>query len=200
MGIRSKHKYWLGKKFSIEHRKRLSLSKVGKTSNRKGVKLSEETKKKLSISHLGKPAWNKGVKMSKESRCKLSKSIKNYFNNEVNRKKLSQSIKEKWKDREYREKCKNAQKGERSMLWKGGISYEPYSTDWTEELKVMVRRRDGYICDICKEYGKSVHHIDYNKKNCKPNNLITLCFRCHSKTNHNRGYWKQYFSAAAETK
>lgn len=38
-----------------------------------------------------------------------------------------------------------------------------------------------------------VHHIDYNKFNCNPENLITLCKSCHVKTNHNRNYWINYF-------
>jgi 5-methylcytosine-specific restriction endonuclease McrA len=36
-------------------------------------------------------------------------------------------------------------------------------------------------------------HIDYNKKNCCPENLVTLCKRCHSKTNTNRGVWIEFF-------
>ena len=41
--------------------------------------------------------------------------------------------------------------------------------------------------------GKSVHHIDYNKQNCKENNLITLCLQCNNRVNSNRNYWKEYF-------
>ncbi|TXH47080.1 MAG: HNH endonuclease, partial [Desulfurellales bacterium] len=36
-----------------------------------------------------------------------------------------------------------------------------------------------------------VHHIDYDKKNSHPDNLIALCHSCHMKTNFNRSYWKQ---------
>ncbi|NQU99405.1 MAG: HNH endonuclease [Parcubacteria group bacterium] len=39
----------------------------------------------------------------------------------------------------------------------------------------------------------SIHHIDYNKQNNNPNNLISLCRKCHVKTNFNRNYWKYYF-------
>ena len=39
------------------------------------------------------------------------------------------------------------------------------------------------------------HHIDYNKKNCSLNNLITLCRSCHMKTNTNRNYWINYFNS-----
>jgi len=37
------------------------------------------------------------------------------------------------------------------------------------------------------------NHIDYNKKNNNPDNLITLCRKCYSKTNNNQIYWKDYF-------
>ena len=44
-------------------------------------------------------------------------------------------------------------------------------------------------------YGKvlDVHHIDYNKENCKENNLITLCKQCNLRANKNRDYWYGYF-------
>ena len=34
----------------------------------------------------------------------------------------------------------------------------------------------------------------HDKKNCNPENLITLCRSCHSKTNTNREYWLKYYS------
>ena len=37
------------------------------------------------------------------------------------------------------------------------------------------------------------NHIDYDKLNCNPDNLISLCNSCHSKTNYNRNYWINYF-------
>ena len=84
-------------------------------------------------------------------------------------------------------------RGEKSSLWKGGISYEPYSVDWTKTLKRSVRERDHYICQLCNQYGNTVHHIDYNKQNCNLNNLITLCRNCHQKTNFDREYWIECF-------
>jgi len=88
--------------------------------------------------------------------------------------------------------------GENHPLWKGGISRLPYSIDWTETLKRSIRERDHYVCRICGEQQTEktfpVHHIDYNKKNCSPTNLITLCISCHSKTNYNREYWIEYFN------
>lgn len=82
---------------------------------------------------------------------------------------------------------------EKHWNWKGGLSLEGYPVDWTETLKRSIRERDNYICRLCCQYGNEVHHIDYNKNNCNPDNLITLCKKCHLKTNHNRKYWIKYF-------
>lgn len=95
-----------------------------------------------------------------------------------------------------------------SPNWQGGISFEPYSIEWTEELKEYIRQRDNYICQNpeCKypqlENGPSlhVHHIDYIKENCNEYNLISLCHSCHSKTNVNRDYWFAYYKYIMEEK
>lgn len=127
---------------------------------------SEETIKKMSLSHIGK--YNGGFtgkKHTKETKIKMSESLR----------------------------------GNKSPHWRGGVSFLPYTIDWTRSLRISIRERDKYICQICGEiqgdYVHSVHHIDYNKLNCNPNNLITVCVRCHSKTNRNRDYWIKYFNS-----
>lgn len=89
---------------------------------------------------------------------------------------------------------REAKRGNNNPNWQGGKSYEPYTIDWTETLKRSIRERDNYICQLCSQYGKDVHHIDYNKENCEIYNLITLCEGCHGKTNFNRDYWVNYFN------
>jgi len=87
--------------------------------------------------------------------------------------------------------------GPQNNLWQGGISFAPYTLDWTKTLKQSIRERDHYLCRIClsPQLNKAhhVHHIDYDKKNCNPDNLITLCNSCHAKTNTNRKYWLELF-------
>jgi len=87
--------------------------------------------------------------------------------------------------------------GNKNINWKGGISKLPYPFTFTEALKILIRKRDNCRCRKCnkkKDYRElDVHHIDYNKQNCKKNNLITLCKKCHSKTNFDRDYWYAYF-------
>lgn len=88
--------------------------------------------------------------------------------------------------------------GEKNGMWKGGKSFEPYSVNWNNILKRNIRERDNYMCKLCGKLQDKirfhVHHIDYNKKNCNPENLITLCKSCHMKTNHNREYYINYFT------
>lgn len=96
------------------------------------------------------------------------------------------------------------QRGENNPSWLGGISFEPYGVEFTDELKEQIRERDNYICQKCgkteKEYieekGRvlSVHHIDYIKKHNSNNNLITLCNDCNLEVNKNRPQWTRYFT------
>jgi len=72
-------------------------------------------------------------------------------------------------------------KGDKHPCWKGGID-RPYPENiWTPNFRTKIRKRDNYTCQICgkKQRGLDVHHIDENKFNCKPDNLITLCRKCH---------------------
>lgn len=91
--------------------------------------------------------------------------------------------------------------GKNHWNWKNGKSFEPYPLGWNKTYKEQIRYRDGYKCQICgipeTECLRKlcVHHIDYNKKNIHPDNLISLCIFCHIKTNCNREYWKEYFNA-----
>jgi len=81
--------------------------------------------------------------------------------------------------------------------WRNGISKLPYAFDFDRKLKDEIKKRDSYQCMLCgmpeietitrKHF---IHHIDYNKLNSNPENLITLCVSCNSKVNFNREYWK----------
>ncbi len=40
-----------------------------------------------------------------------------------------------------------------------------------------------------------IQHIDYNKKNCKLSNLITVCSSCNGKANGNREWHTAWYKA-----
>lgn len=98
---------------------------------------------------------------------------------------------------ESKKKISEAHRGEKHWNWKGGRTFGKYTTDWTKSLRISIRERDKYTCQICGEKqgdkAFSVHHIDYSKKNCCLENLITLCKKCHQKTNFNREKWINFF-------
>lgn len=96
--------------------------------------------------------------------------------------------------------CKYAElskrfRGEKSACWKGGKrSYRGF--DWKDVVE-LIRERDRYTCQRCGMtteecntiYGGNlqVHHkIPYRlTKDNSPENLITLCNRCHKYIEHN---------------
>ena len=90
-------------------------------------------------------------------------------------------------------------KGIGNPNWRGGVSKEPYPFNFNEELKELIRKRDNYKCQICgcpqEECLKKlcVHHIDYDKNNLNPQNLITLCASHNTKANFNRWRWTKLF-------
>lgn len=83
--------------------------------------------------------------------------------------------------------------GKDSHAWLGGRSFEPYGPEFNRGLKEQIRERDNYTCQVSGLYGNVVHHIDYDKKNNHPSNLITLSNNWNSKVNSNRKYWMEYF-------
>jgi hypothetical protein len=95
------------------------------------------------------------------------------------------------------------QTGNKNPNWIDGRSYEPYPLEFTEELKDKIRQRDNYTCQNCGMTEEEhlivigqvlhVHHIDYDKTNCKKENLLSLCSSCNTRANYNRTYWQKFY-------
>lgn len=173
------------------------------SESNKGRKHSEETKRKMSKAHKGIPKSEehrrnmskakKGHGFTKETLRKIREGNKGKKRSEKTRKRMSRGQQKYWSDPENRRKCS----GENSPCWKGGISFEPYSIEFTNELRRNIRERDNYICQLCneKQNGRKfdVHHIDYDKDNSHPKNLITLCRSCNVIVNSDRKVWMRIF-------
>lgn len=65
----------------------------------------------------------------------------------------------------------------------------------------QILRRDDYLCQDCKRYGKrvdatEVHHIkhvdEYPELAYQNDNLISLCAACHNKRHPEKGNRKRY--------
>jgi hypothetical protein len=165
-----------GKKVNVSLNTRVKLS-----NSRKGIKLSAETKEKIRKFNIGK-------KLSKETKEKISKNHSKHF-------------KGRHHTEEAKQKNRIAHSGKKSSLWNGGISFEPYTIDFNKRFKESIRKRDNYCCIVCNKAQEelsislSIHHIDYNKLNSFPQNCVSLCNVCHSKTNCNRTQWKTFFQS-----
>ena len=89
--------------------------------------------------------------------------------------------------------------------WKGGISIEPYCDAWKDkQYKADIKKRDNFTCQNPDCWGTTdklaIHHIDYDKKNCHPSNLITVCISCNSRANTNRSWHTDWYSTLINNK
>ena len=188
--------------------------KTGIYSKATREKISKTLKRKFASGELESPlkkakyrhTWT-GKKRSEETKKKVSDSLKEGYASG----KIKHPFKGKTHTPEARKKISETHKGvpswnkglicpqwsgEKHPNWRGGTSFEPYGFEFNAALKKAIRQRDNYTCQICGKGARNVHHIDYDKKNNNPKNLITLCGEHHSKTNFNREYWIEYFMGA----
>lgn len=94
-------------------------------------------------------------------------------------------------------------KGENHPNYKDGLHKQKYPTEFNAKLKLQIRTRDLFKCQLCyrleseelDEFNRvlCVNHIDFNKYNCDPSNLNTLCLRCNLLINYDRDKWTNYF-------
>lgn len=183
-----------GHKHTEEAKRKMSEVKKGEKNPNWGKRPSEEVKRRLSEANRGENHPNWGKSRSEETKRKISEAHKGMKPSEETRRKLSLSKSGK----------KNpwwgiSRRGEENPNWQGGLSFEPYGVGFNKELRRKIRVRDKYICQLCFKHASelkrdlAVHHIDYDKKNNDPMNLLALCVSCHMKTNANRAYWTVYF-------
>lgn len=176
-------KFQTGRKHTEEHNR-----KTGKAAKemweRPGFK--EEMGKKFSKSLMGH-------EHSEETRQKIRERATGREVSEETRQKQSLMRKGVPKSKEWRE----SMSGEGNPAWAGGGSYEPYPMEFNNLLKEEIRKRDNHQCQnpSCRGTAKriAVHHIDYNKLNCDPENLITVCTSCNSRANEGREFWTAFY-------
>ena len=69
---------------------------------------------------------------------------------------------------------------------------------YNEELRngiLDVQNNRCFLCDRDISFiWPHLHHVDYNKINCKKENLVFLCPKCHGKTGNNRIFWTNYIT------
>lgn len=182
-------------KRTIEHRNKLSTSLKGKTNRGSFCK--------------GRKPWNYGKKysFSEEAKKNISKGMMGRFVSEKTKEKQRISMTGKKLSDSHKIDCscsfcevkRGDAIGKKHPAFKENKAKTEYSKEWTSDLRNSIRIRDNFTCQHCGTHQKqlksilSVHHIDYNKKNCQENNLISLCKKCHGRTNSLRTYWEPCF-------
>ena len=142
------------------------------------------------------PCSNANKLVPQEVRDKISKSLKGRFPGKKNPfygKKHSDETKIKWLENKR-------QFGKKNHQWINGCGIEPYCEVWKDkEYKQDIMERDNHKClnSYCSGVSNNLvlHNIDYNKKNCKPSNLITVCVSCNSRANKDRRWHKSWYRA-----
>lgn len=180
------------KKLTLEHRKKLSLAKLGK----KLPPFTEEHKRKISLSNTGKKVPSmignknaKGYTHTAEAKLKISISGKNR------------------KDTPERILAKSLRmRGDRCNFWKGGVTPLQRTLRGCFNTRLWrsdIFTRDNYTCQICGKRGGELNADHYPKTfigilmeyeiktyeeaiNCEElwniNNGRTLCKECHKNT------------------
>lgn len=183
----------------------------------KGISCLEATKKKISQAKKGKYLGQLnsfyGRSHSEEVKRAIGKIVRQNHKNGVYKhiyfKDDNQLGKANLGRQHTIEACKKISQGhmgEKNSSWKGGKSFEPYTSEFNDQLRELIRMRDNYTCQKCGVpqleciRTLSIHHIDYDKTNCLPSNLITLCSICHAKANNNRDEQQNYYQEVVTQK
>ena len=157
-----------------------------------GKKRSEEHKKKMSVAHKGKLKSERHRKNISKGRIEMKKE-RGYINSLETRKKISESCKGRipWNPKGSK---RPEMVGEKNPAWKGGIKTKNQKirnsfeyTQWREK----VFARDNWTCQECGQRGGNLEadHIKpfcfYPRLRFEISNGRTLCGKCHYKIGWN---------------
>jgi len=207
---------WLGKKLSKEHIKKISLSHMGeKSSNWKGgISITKRQQRLYRTAHKfrkrsGKPVDLKTLQLIYENNIKKYGTLTCYL--------CGQSIPfgkdsidhrtpiSRGGDNQYDNlaivciSCNHKKFTLTEQEYRAGRIPKEYPKEFSNSVRENSRIKYGHKCQLCGVAQMEcceqlhVHHIDYNIENNTTNNLIPLCRSCHSKVNHKREYWSNYF-------
>lgn len=192
-----------GKHHSFKTRKEMSRISKNRLKDKKkhnmyGKTHSPETRKKISLSLMG-------FKHLLETRKKMSRTWKRKLKNPKNHNMYGKTF-----SLEHRKNLGLSRIGKNNPNYVDGRSNLPYPLEFNDALKYKIRERDNFECQNCgmtEEEHLSVegqvlhvHHIDYNKFNCKEVNLTTLCLYCNTRANFNRTFWQEHYTKKIKEK
>jgi 5-methylcytosine-specific restriction endonuclease McrA len=81
--------------------------------------------------------------------------------------------------------------------WNGGLSRLPYPWNFKDISRRIIERDNG-VCQNThncsgSDHRMTAHHINYDKLDCRDENLICLCSSCNSKANFDRAIWMMFY-------
>jgi len=141
-----------------------------------------------------------GKEITKNSRLKIRKMMQEF--NWLNTKESRDNLRRIMQTKEYRKKASDSKLGIKNPMYgkkgadaghycggsnrKYGVAYRGF--DW-KRIKLKIKERDNFKCSICGipegecKQKLQVHHILPYKctKDNSPENLITVCSKCHAK-------------------
>ena len=173
MGFLKNNKVNLGKKYSTEHRRKISVANKGK-------KHTDESRRKISLGKTGK-------QRSLKSRLKQSTTAK--------LRGVGKWMRGKTLSNETRIKISLSRRGEKNPLWKGGVSdnrHKVTNMDYRQWV-ANVFARDNWTCQTCGVRGVylQAHHIKswakYPDDRFNVENGVALCVPCHKLTDNYKG-------------
>lgn len=181
-----KEKRKSGQKHSEETRRKISDAL-------KNRPVSEETRRKIGIKNMGNTVW-RGRKHTEEAKKKIGAANKG---------------KKPWTtgkhlSLETRAKIAQAQRGEKSHRWRGGVSSQNEIIRKSGQYKGWRNRvfqRDDYQCQSCGLRGGAIHadHIKpfslFPELRFDLDNGRTLCVECHKKTDTYGAKIREYADA-----
>lgn len=178
-----------GHSVSLETRKKISESNRGRTD-------SEETKKRKSLASLGRK-WGRHSEEQKKKWSQQRKGIKpSLATREKMRVRMLGNIHTKGKKLvplsiEHRKKLSEAKRGDKTHLWKGGITPINKIIRTSLEYRLWreaVFKRDNWTCVWCGVRGGALNadHVKpfafFPKLRFELSNGRTLCVLCHKTT------------------
>jgi len=193
--------------YSDEIKKRISQTLTGRIGPNKGRKFSKKWRENIGKAQVGRKSPMKGKQHSEEAKVKISEAGKGRKHSEIWKENIKKTLADPKinvpRIKKIIESMNSPEvlikiSGPNGSNWRGGIQAEPYCDIWIDrEYKQSILGRDNYQCQNFDCFGKSkrlvLHHIDYDKKNCHPWNLITLCNSCNCRANYNQEMWQSFY-------
>jgi hypothetical protein len=174
--------YFESKEFKQKY-KELFISKYG-VENVSQLDFVKAKKKETSIKNYGVDHYSKTIK----GRQELSDKLRGIPKSDNTKQKIREKALIRFID------------PTKHPSWQGGISFEPYCIQWTdrEYKNYLLYERDGKCfgpeCNGKHIHKLLLHHINYDKKDCRPSNLIGVCVSCNSKANKDREWHEAWYT------